>query len=130
VLVIGCLDYQEYLGCLDYQEYLDLFITRSEASRPIMVGYPYTSHQFEYNEPKVQFSNMLLSSYRKQGSPMQTIHGDVRPPRRTKGVACEMGPLTPMFLGAARHPRRTLECSSEPREAIVSFALKEKLWQL
>jgi hypothetical protein len=59
VLVIGCLDYQEYLGCLDYQEYLDLFITRSEASRSIMAGYPYTSHQFNYNEPKVQFANTL-----------------------------------------------------------------------
>jgi hypothetical protein len=39
-----------------------IYITRSEASRSIMAGYPYTSHQFIYNEPKVQFANTLPMS--------------------------------------------------------------------
>jgi hypothetical protein len=44
-----------------------IYITRSEASRLIMAGYSYTSNQFTYNEPKVQFANTLpmsnVSSY-------------------------------------------------------------------
>ena len=47
------------IDCLDYQGFLDLSISRSEASRPIMVGYSYTSDQIYYNEPKVQFANIL-----------------------------------------------------------------------
>jgi hypothetical protein len=39
-----------------------IYITRAEASRPIMAGYPYTSHHFIYNEPKVQFANTLSIS--------------------------------------------------------------------
>ena len=50
------------IDCLDYQGFLDLSISRSEASRPIMAGYSYTSHQFNHNEPKVQFANTLPMS--------------------------------------------------------------------
>jgi hypothetical protein len=44
----------------------DIWIYLSEAFILIMAGYPYTSHQFICNEPKVQFANAL---------PMSNVNG-------------------------------------------------------
>jgi hypothetical protein len=48
------------LGCSRISGFT--YITRSEASRLIIAGFSYTSNQYNYNELKVQFANILPMS--------------------------------------------------------------------